>query len=84
MLAGAWPACRRPGPAPSLVEAVKRGDREAVRALLRAKADVNQPESDGTTALHWAVRADALELVTLLRRGPAPTSRPPTATASSR
>ena len=53
------PACCRAvaglsaaGPAPSLVDAVKRGDREAVRALLRARADVNQPEPDGTTALH--------------------------------
>jgi ankyrin repeat protein len=56
------------GPAPSLVEAVKRGDREAVRALLRSKADVNAPEADGTTALHHAVQADALDLVTQLVR----------------
>jgi ankyrin repeat protein len=57
------------GPAPSIVEAVKSGDRDAVRALLRAKADVNKPESDGTTALHYAVRADALDLVTMLGQG---------------
>ena len=56
------------GPAPSIVEAVKSGDRDAVRALLRAKADVNKPEPDGTTALHYAVRADALDLVTMLVR----------------
>jgi len=56
------------GPAPSLVEAVKGGDREAVRALLRARTDVNKPEPDGTTALHYAVQADALDLVTLLMR----------------
>jgi len=56
------------GPAPSLIEAVKRGDREAVRALLRAKADVNKPETDGTTALHYAVETDALDLVTQLIR----------------
>jgi len=56
------------GPAPSLVDAVKRGDREAVRALLRAKADVNTPAPDGTTALHYAVEADALDLVTQLVR----------------
>jgi ankyrin repeat protein len=56
------------GPAPSLLDAVKRGDREAVRALLRAKADVNTPAPDGTTALHYAVEADALDLVTLLIR----------------
>jgi uncharacterized protein len=56
------------GPAPSLVDAVKRGDREAVRALLRAKVDVNAPAADGTTALHYAVEADALDLVTQLVR----------------
>jgi uncharacterized protein len=56
------------GPAPSLVDAVRRGDRDAVRALLRARADVNKPEADGTTALHYAVQADALDLVTLLVR----------------
>jgi uncharacterized protein len=56
------------GPAPSLVDAVKRGDRDAVRALLRARADVNAPEADGTTALHYAVQADALDLVTQLVR----------------
>ena len=56
------------GPAPSLVDAVKRGDREAVRALLRAKVDVNKPAADGTTALHYAVEADALDLVTQLIR----------------
>ena len=56
------------GPAPSLVDAVKRGDREAVSALLRAKADVNKPAPDGTTALHYAVEADALDLVTQLVR----------------
>jgi ankyrin repeat protein len=56
------------GPAPSLVDAVKKGDRDAVRALLRAKTDVNRPEADGTTALHYAVEADALDLVTQLIR----------------
>jgi len=56
------------GPAPSLLDAVKRGDRETVRALLRARADVNKPEADGTTALHYAVEADALDLVTQLVR----------------
>jgi len=57
------------GPAPSLVDAVKRGDRDAVRTLLRARGvDVNKAEADGTTALHYAVEADALDLVTQLVR----------------
>jgi ankyrin repeat protein len=53
-----------------LVEAVKRGDHEAVRALVRARADVNEAEADGTTALHWAVQGNDIELVrTLVRAG---------------
>ena len=44
-------------PASPLVDAVKRGDREAVRALLRSKRRRQRsPSADGTTALHWAVR----------------------------
>src|SRR5687768_17333992 len=53
-----------------LVDAAKRGDREAVRALLRTRADVNLAQPDGTTALHFAVRANDVELVkTLLGAG---------------
>ena len=39
-----------------------------VRSLLERKADVNAPEVDGTTALHWAVRADDAETVARLIR----------------
>ena len=53
-----------------LVDAARRGDREAVRALLRTRADVNVPQADGTTALHFAVRANDVDLVkTLLGAG---------------
>jgi uncharacterized protein len=55
--------------APGLVQAVTRGDREAVRALLREGADVNRAEPDGTTALHWAVQADDLDMIATLIRG---------------
>ena len=51
-----------------LIDAVKRGDHNAVRALLRGKPDVNAPGVDGTTALHWAVQGDDAELVTMLLR----------------
>src|SRR6185295_7942514 len=44
----------------------KDGNREGVRTLLRQKTNVNAAEADGTTALHWAVRADDQELVRLL------------------
>ena len=57
------------GSGTALVDAVKLGNRDAVRALLVAKrTEVNQPEPDGTTALHWAVRANDTETVTLLLR----------------
>jgi ankyrin repeat protein len=51
---------------PTIVDAAQRGDLEAVRSLVRARSDVNKPATDGTTALHWAVRSNNLELVDLL------------------
>jgi ankyrin repeat protein len=43
-----------------------RGDKAAVRALVDKESNVNAPQIDGTTALHWAVRADDLELTEML------------------
>ena len=37
-----------------------------MRRLLAEKADVNAPQVDGTTALHWAVEGNDLELTDLL------------------
>jgi ankyrin repeat protein len=54
---------------PPLVDAAKKGDREAVRALVREKVDVNAPAADGTTALHWASYHDDLETLQLLIAG---------------
>jgi hypothetical protein len=51
-----------------LVEAAKAGDRDAVRALLKQRARADAAEPDGTTALHWSVRADDLETTRLLIR----------------
>jgi ankyrin repeat protein len=54
-----------------LLDAVKAGNREAVRALLKrptAANDVNAVEPDGTTALHWAVRAEDGDTAQLLLR----------------
>ncbi len=48
-----------------LIDAVKRQDPAAVRALL-PKSQVNSPEADGFTALHWAVQRDNLAIVDLL------------------
>jgi len=50
----------------SFLDAAKRGDRDALRTALARRVDVNAPEADGTTALHWAVRADDAESVAML------------------
>jgi uncharacterized protein len=52
--------------APPVVEAVKEGKVESVRALLARRADPNAAESDGTTALHWAAHHDNLAAADLL------------------
>src|SRR5215470_4826482 len=62
--AGLWATDRDP----ALVEAVRKADTEAVRALIQKRADVNAPEVDGMTALHWAVQRDSLETVDVLLR----------------
>lgn len=51
-----------------LVEAVKTNNAEAVRALLKQRVDVNAPQGDGATALHWAVHRDDLTTTDLLIR----------------
>ena len=56
-----------------LIEAVKSGNVEAVRALAKNRALVNTPEADGTTALELAVRSDDPVMVqTLLGAGADP------------
>jgi ankyrin repeat protein len=51
-----------------VVEAVQKRDKLAVRSLLRQHADVNSPQTDGSTALAWAVHWDDLEAAELLLR----------------
>jgi uncharacterized protein len=61
---------------PDVADAAGRGDRDAVRAALARKADVNAAQVDGTTALHWAVDHDDLEMVdVLIRAGARVTAR---------
>lgn len=55
-----------------LVDAVMQQDAAAVRALLDSGADVNAPQDDGATALHWAAHWDDEQIVgRLLRAGAA-------------
>ena len=51
-----------------VADAVMNGNKAALRALLQQKADVNAPQTDGATALHWAVYRDDLEAADLLIR----------------
>ena len=59
-----------------LIEAAMNDDAPAVRSLLGQKINVNAPAVDGTTALHWAARANDLAMVEeLLRAGADPKAR---------
>jgi len=60
--------------ASDVADAAMKGNKEAVRSLLLKKADVNAPQVDGTTALHWAVRANDLATTDLLIRAGAKVS----------
>ncbi len=51
-----------------LINAVKAADKAAVRTLLNRRVDVNAPQADGTTALHWAADGDDPGIVDLLIR----------------
>jgi len=51
-----------------LIDAVKARNSEAVRVAIRIPGAVNAREADGTTALHWAARADDLATVQMLLR----------------
>ena len=49
-----------------LADAVEQKDRAAVRNLLKQDLEVNTPQIDGMTALHWAAYQDDLDTATLL------------------
>src|SRR5262245_59522958 len=53
-----------------LIDAIKAGDKAAIRALLQQRVNVNAAEPDGATALHWAARTNDLQTAeTLIRAG---------------
>jgi ankyrin repeat protein len=49
-----------------LADAAAKRDIGALKTLLAQKLDPNAPGTDGTPALHWAVRVDDLDMATLL------------------
>jgi uncharacterized protein len=51
-----------------LADAAEKMDRAAIRALLKQRVDVNAPQVDGMTALHWAAYQDDLDIAELLVR----------------
>jgi ankyrin repeat protein len=67
---------RAAAPAALVADAAEKMDRATLRTLLRQKADVNAPQADGMTALHWAAYQDDLETVALLVRAGANVKAP--------
>src|SRR3977135_1849056 len=51
-----------------LIRAARNQNKDTVRRLLKQHADVNTPQGDGSTALHWAAHWDDLETADLLLR----------------
>ena len=59
-----------------LLQLASAGETEAALELISRRTDVNQAQSDGTTALHWAIYYDDEDLVRqLIRRGADVTAR---------
>ena len=59
-----------------LVAAVRAADTSAVRTLIGQQVDVDAPEGDGTTALHWAAYQGDLDIAQLLLRAGANADTP--------
>jgi ankyrin repeat protein len=58
------------GAGSDVADAAQKGDRAAVQKLIQQKVNVNAPQVDGATAVHWAVyRADDQLLDMLIRAG---------------
>ena len=63
LVAGAAPAAAADA---RLVDAVKRADKAAVRALIAEPVDPDAPQADGSTPLHWAVHRGHTDIAALL------------------
>jgi ankyrin repeat protein len=60
------PAAAFAAGSPDIADALQRGDTAAARQLIEKHADVNAPQNDGATALHWAVYRSDREMVDVL------------------
>src|SRR5262245_11871335 len=47
-------------------DAVEKRDQDALRRLLQQHVDVNLPQADGGTALHWAAHWNDVDVIGLL------------------
>ena len=65
VLTGLLPMQAQTGPG-ALAGLIQRGDRKAAFDSIRAGADVNEPQPDGTRPIHWAVYAIDYELLDAL------------------
>lgn len=54
------------GRLPPLLEAARKADSHVLLTVLNQGVNVNEPEADGTTALHWASYLDDMENANLL------------------
>jgi ankyrin repeat protein len=59
-----------------LADAVQHRDKQAIVSLLKDRVDVNAPQSDGATALHWAAYLEDADTTALLIRGGAKVNTP--------
>src|ERR1700722_10131351 len=64
-IAAALPMCAQ-SPKGSLATLIQEGNRKAALAQIRAGADVNEAQPDGTRPIHWAVYKVDHELLGLL------------------
>jgi len=60
-----WPVNSQAVEAP-IADAAEKSNPAAIRTLLKQQADVNAPQADGMTALHWAAHRDDLATARLL------------------
>ena len=65
LLIGAMPALAYAGTSDA-ADAAQRKDLAALRAMVSKRVDVNAPQPDGTTALHWAAHWNDLDTVKAL------------------